>query len=186
MNQSIETILNRRSIRAYSSQPVSNDDLETILSCGDAGPCGGGNRGWRYVVVRDPELKKRLVTLGMPIYRKWLEKTPDSFKARRAELDKSADPIYYNAPVIVFVIGKGMSVDYNCAIVCQNLMLAARSLEIGSCWVQIGQLVLEDEAIRAEFGIVEGEKVFGPVILGYPAKEFPSRPAVPPCPVLWK
>jgi nitroreductase len=187
MNPTCETILNRRSIRLYEPKQISRGDLETILSCGDAGPSGANNRGWRYVVVQDPSFKKKLVEKGMPLYQKWLEKMPQRFKDMRTEIDKGADPIYYGAPTIVFVAGRGLTVDFDCAIVCQNIMLAARSMGIGSCWVHIGQLVLEDPSVRAEFQLAENEKVYGPVILGYPLRnEFPPRLGNPPSPVLWK
>jgi nitroreductase len=54
MNQTIETIFNRRSVRRYDAKPIPKDVLEQILKCGDAGPSGANNRAWRYVVVQDP------------------------------------------------------------------------------------------------------------------------------------
>ena len=101
------------------------------------------------------------IAKSMPLYKKWLEKTPQAFQEMRKEIDKSPDPIYYGAPVIVFVIGKGMTADFDCAIACQNMMLAARSMGIGSCWVYIGQLVLQESSVRERFMISEGEKVYG-------------------------
>ena len=100
MNQTIDTILNRRSIRAYDLKQISREDLDKVLLCGDAGPSGANNRGWRYVIVQNADFKKRLVAAGMPRYQQWLEKMPQNFKGRRAEIDKSADPIYYGAPTI--------------------------------------------------------------------------------------
>jgi nitroreductase len=187
MNQTIDTILNRRSVRAFEPKQIARDDLDKILSCGDAGPSGANNRGWRYVVVQDASFKKKLVDLGMPLYRKWLEKMPQHFKDMRKEIDKSPDPIYYGAPTIVFVIGKSMTVDMDCPMACQNIMLAARSLGIGSCWVFIGQLVLQDPSMKADFMLLEGEKVFGPIILGYPLRnEYPPRPDNARSTIVWK
>jgi nitroreductase len=187
MNQTIGTILNRRSVRAFEQRPIPREDLETILSCGDAGPSGANARAWRYVVVQDASFKKSLIEQGMPVYKQWLEKMPQTFKEMRREIDKSPDPIYYGAPTIVFVIGKGMTADLDSSIALQNIMLAARSLNIGSCWVHIGQLVLQNPSVRAEFNIAEGEKVYGPVILGYPLRgEFPSAPDRKALPVMWK
>ena len=187
MNQTIDTILNRRSIRAYEPKQIPSDDLEKILSCADAGPSGANNRLWRYAIVQDSSFKQILVEKGLPLYKKWLEQMPQSFKDMRAGMDKTPDPIYYGAPTVIFVIGKGMTRDSDCPIACQNIMLAARSMDIGSCWVHIGQLVLSDPSIRAEFKIEDGEKIYGPIVLGYPlSNEFPSKPVNPALPVLWK
>ena len=187
MNPSIETIFNRRSVRAYESKQIPRDVLDTILSCGDAGPSGANNREWRYVIIQDTAFKKKLVDLGMPLYRKWLEKMPQTFRDMRREIDKSPDPIYYGAPTIVFVIGKGKTADLDCPMACLNIMLAARSLGIGSCWVFIGQLVLQDPSIKEDFKLLEGEEVFGPIIIGYPLQnKFPPRPENARLPIAWK
>jgi nitroreductase len=185
MNQTIETIVNRRSVRGYDPRPIPKDVLDTIIACGGAGPSGANNKGWRFVVVQDPAFKRTLVEKTLPLYRKWLATMPDKFKEMRAEIDKSPDPIYYGAPVIVFVIGKGFTLDADCPMACQNMMLAARSLGIGSCWVYIGQLVTADPDVRQSLEIVPGEKVFGPIILGYPRDGFPPPHGSPPLPVKW-
>jgi nitroreductase len=137
------------------------------------------------VVVLDAAFKRKLVERSMPVYKKWLEKMPDGFKAMRTETDKTPDPIYYGAPAIVFVIGKGTTADADCAIACQNMMLSARSLGVGSCWVHIGQLVTTDPDVRTTLEIVEGEKVYGPIIFGYPKDGFPEPGNKASLPVKW-
>jgi nitroreductase len=54
-------------------------------------------------------------------------------------------------------------------------MLAARSLGLGSCWIQFGSLVTNNKQIKKRLGLTKGEKIFGPIILGYP-KKFPKPP----------
>jgi len=68
-----------------------------------------------------------------------------------------------------------MTADYDTPMVCQNIMLAARSLDIGSCWVYFGQLPLDDQEVRSALEMKEGEKVYGPILVGYPqAGNFPA------------
>ena len=64
-------------------------------------------------------------------------------------------------------------------------MLAARSLGIGSCWVNFGQLALDDPGVKAELELQAGEKVYGPLVLGYPQGEFPPAPPKKPLKVKW-
>ncbi len=47
-------------------------------------------------------------------------------------------------------------------------MLAAWSFGIGSCWVGFGKMALADEEVKKTLEIKENEKVFGPILLGYP------------------
>ena len=54
-------------------------------------------------------------------------------------------------------------------------MLAAYSLGLGSCWVGFGAMVTEDKEIRTVLELREDEKIFGPILLGYP-KGHPERP----------
>jgi len=69
-----------------------------------------------------------------------------------------------------------MTAPLDCPMACQNIMLSARSLGIGSCWVHIGQLPLDDASVREALGMQEDEKVFGPILLGYPKDGFPEAP----------
>ncbi len=186
MNQTIETILDRRSVRAYESKQLSADELQTILECANAGPVGAGNRA-RFVVVQDPSLRTRLTEKTAPFYKEWFENLPEVIKGRRKLLDQLPDPIYYGAPTIVFVVGKGGLCEFNCSIACQNIMLAARSMGIGSCWDMVGQLVIQDTSVRQELGILDEDKVFGPILLGYPrGNQFPKRPEMPKVSVVLK
>ncbi len=177
MNKVIETIMNRRSVRFYDVKPISQEIIQTLINAGNAAPSGVNAQSWRFVVVRDKTFREKLTSLAVPRYRKWMENAPKEFLEIRKEIDESvSDPVYYNAPVIIFVIGSGTTSDFDTPMVCENIMLAARSLDIGSCWVFFGQLPLDDMEIRKELEIQEGEKVYGPILLGYPKRDFPKSP----------
>jgi nitroreductase len=178
INKVIDTIMNRRSVRVYEARPIPRDVLETLIEAGNMAPTGGNVQNWRFVVVESDEFRKKLLALGIPRYRKWMERAPESLVEMRKEIDeKVSDPLYYDAPAIVFVIGWGGTGGLDTPMVCENIMLAARSLGIGSCWVYFGQLPLDDPEIQAALEMKEGEQVYGPILLGYPrAGEFPASP----------
>ena len=79
------------------------------------------------------------------------------------------DPIYYSAPAMIFVIGKGTYADLSCPLACENMMLAAFALGIGSCWVALGSLLNDNEELMALLEMETDEKIFGPIIVGYPS-----------------
>lgn len=178
MNQVIETIMKRRSVRLYESKPIPKEILQIVMNAGNAAPTGGNAQNWRFVVVENKSFREKLLSLGIPRYKKWMEKAPKDLADMRKEIDAVAsDPIYYDAPAIVFVIGSGMTSDLDTPMVCENIMFAARSLDIGSCWVYFGQLPLDDQEVRDALEMQEGEKVYGPILLGYPrGGEFPASP----------
>jgi len=187
MNPVIENIFERRSVRFFVSKVIPQDDLKEIIDAGNAAPSGMNTQGWRFVVVTDEENRKRLKDITVPKYRSWLKKTPPDLQVMRAGIDKLVDdPVYYSAPAVIFVIGSGMVKDMDCPMVCQNMMLAARSLGIGSCWVHMGQLALGEAEVNALLELKDGEKVFGPIVFGYPSgNEFPLSPPKKPASVKW-
>jgi nitroreductase len=186
MNNVIETIKKRRSVRSYESKRIPRDILDSILEAGDCAPSGANARGWRFVIVEDENFRKRMAEIAIPIYKKWMENAPKALKDLRKEIDAvSSDPIYYSAPAVVFVIGAGNTSDFDCSMACQNLMLAARSFEIGSCWVYFGQFPLKAPEIRSKMELKEGEKVYGPILLGYPKNGFPEAPKKEKAKIKW-
>lgn len=187
MNQVIETIMKRRSVRLYESKPIPKDILQTLIDAGNMAPTGGNAQNWRFVVVEDKGFKEKLLSLGIPRYKKWMEKAPKALVDMRKEIDAVvSDPIYYDAPAIIFVIGSGMTGDLDTPMVCENIMLAARSLNIGSCWVYFGQLALDDQEVRNALEMREGEKVYGPILLGYPrGGDFPAPPPKKDAVIKW-
>lgn len=178
MNPTIEMINKRRSVRSFDSKPISRESLEAIIRAGNMAPSGCNIQGWRFVVITDKAFRKKLAQLALPRYKKWMEKASAELKELREEIDsKAGDPVYYDAPVVIFVAGSGMTADQDCPMACQNMMLAARSLGIGSCWVYFGQLVLDDAGVRGSLELKEGEKVYGPILFGYPKEDFPEPPS---------
>ena len=179
MNKIIKNILSRRSVREYDQKPIAKKVLFDIINAGNAAPSGCNVQGWRFVVVQNDEFRKKLADLSLNRYKKWMEKNAsEALKEMRKERDtKMGDPVYYEAPVIIFVIGSpSITSDMDSPMVCQNMMLAARSLGIGSCWVYFGQLVLDDPEVRKVLELKQDEKVYGPILLGYPKNDFPKSP----------
>ncbi len=78
--------------------------------------------------------------------------------------------MFYNAPVLVIILGNknAPTVYYDCAMAAQNMMLAAQSKGIGSCWIGGVQLALMDESLLKELGAPEGYKAVAPLIFEYP------------------
>ncbi len=177
MNSTIETIMNRRSIRFFENREIPRSDLETIIEAGNCAPTGSG-RDWRFTVVSSKKLIKELSETAVPAYEGFMTQAPEHFREIRRQIDAvTDDPIYYNAPAVIFVISGAMTASSDCPMVCQNMMLSASSMGIGSCWVYFGQIASEQEKFKEVLNLQEGESVFGPIILGYPSDNQP--PAAP-------
>jgi nitroreductase len=199
MNAVIETIKKRQSIRLYEKKPIPKDIINTIIEAGNLAPSmgemklveeGGKKRKilnyqpWRFVVVvEDPEFKQKLFQTIEPIrsnfYESMKNTLPDMYERgmKLSEMmDKPKDLIFYSAPVILYVIGSAQN-SIGCAMACENIMLAAVSLGLGSCYVNFGAMVTQDPDVVQTLELQDGERIYGPVILGYP-KVNPSEKQV--------
>lgn len=152
MNDTLNTLYNRRSIRSYESKKVDKEIINEILKAGTYAPSARNMQSSIIIVVNDNQVHKKLVELG------------SSFRGM--------DP-FYGAPHIILVLSKK---DTFCPIqdgslVLGNMMLAAKSLNVGSCWINCLKDILElDEAKELKEKITEGGTYIpvGALILGYP------------------
>lgn len=179
MNPVIEAIKKRRSVRSYESKPIAKDIIKVVIDAGNEAPSAMNSQPWRFVVIKDKKIKEKLLGAALPNAKKILEMAkdvdPERYEMIMKRYGELKDPIYYSAPAIVFVIGSGRYADYSCPLACENMMLAAYSLGLGSCWVGFGAMVAEDAEVKGILDLQENEKIFGPILLGYP-KEYPERP----------
>ena len=180
MNPVIEAINNRRTIRSYEPKPIPRDIINTIIEAGNQAPSTMGKvkgvfrfQPWRFVVVEDAEFKQKLLQTALPIWKKMTESMKEmdpevyekAMKLYEAKPDK--DMVYHSAPVIVFVIGP-ISNAVSCALACENIMLTATSLGLGSCYTGFGANVKGDADIVKALELTDGERIYGPILLGYP------------------
>jgi nitroreductase len=179
MHAVIEAIKKRRSIRSYEAKPVPRDMVNAVIEAGNEAPSAMNSQPWRFVVVEDAEAKKKLLGAALPRAKKKTEEVKDidpqryeMIKKRYAEMP---DPIYYSAPVVIFVIGNGRYADHSCPLACENMMIAAHALGLGSCWVGFGAVAVEDPDVQAMLELREGDAIFGPLLFGFP-KTVPTRP----------
>jgi nitroreductase len=174
-----EAIENRRSIRRYKPDPVDDKKIEAILEAGRWAPSWSNTQCWRFIVVRDPQVKSRLA------------ETLLKFKLPDKEIDNPAINMIKTAPVVIVVCAKlgtsgtapGVgSGDYftekgdwymfDTALAVQNMLLAAHALGLGT--VVIGTF----DAAKAEkaLNVPEGYRVVTFFPVGMPDHEGKAPP----------
>lgn len=139
----MEVVRTRRSIRRYKPDPVPDEILNQILETARIAPSAGHTQPWHFVVVKDPETKKKLCISS------WAS----------------------DAPVVIVGCGdaevssRWFMVDL--AIAFEHIVLAATNFGLGTCWM--GKLGI-DETIKQVLDIPEHIKVVAVTPLGYPAE----------------
>ncbi len=181
MNRVIDVIHERRSIRAYEPKPVPRDLIKTIIEAGNQAPSRGRevNGGfqfqpWRFVVVEDPAFRRKLVETTMPFWKQMTDSIGETHPELHENITKlyeakpePKDMVYHSAPVILFVIGPS-SYAVSCALACENIMLAATALGLGSCYVGFGMMVKGNAEVVQALELTDDERIYGPIVLGYP------------------
>ncbi len=169
----IELIKTRRCVREYKEDVVSDEDIKFLIDCARYAPSGFNMQPWSFLVIKNKEVMKKLSESGKKSMIPMLEPIKDTSQQAKdflVFLKTKGTNMFYNAPVLVVVLGNKMAptVDFDCAMAAQNMMLAAHSKGIGSCWIGGVLPALTDEKLLKELGAPDGYKAVAPLIFGYP------------------
>jgi nitroreductase len=189
MNPVIENIKKRHSVRLFEQKPIPKNIIKTIIEAGNLAPSTGNTKEveeggekkkiidyqpWRFVVVEAPEFKQKLFQTIEPLrsnFYEGLKKTVPEMYQQAMKLTEvmaeSKDLVFYSAPVIIYVIGPTNNA-IGCSMVCENIMLAAVSFGLGSCYVGFGAMVKSNADIVKALDLTDKERIYGPIVIGYP------------------
>lgn len=164
MNKTLVDMKERRSFRAYTDKIPSEELLDAVIEAGLYAANGRGKQSPIIISVTDKKLRDRLSELNS--------------KYCRTPMD---DP-FYGAPAVLAVLAdrEVPTAVYDGSLVMGNLMLAAHTLGLGSCWIHRALEVFdsnEGKEILHSLGIEGDYEGIGFCIIGYPANELPSPPA---------
>jgi len=169
----IEIIKTRRSVREYKVDQIPDEDIKFLIDCARYAPSGFNMQPWSFLVIKNKDVMRKISEHGKKSMIPMLEPMKDvSPKARDflVFLKTKGTDMFYNAPLLIIILGNknAPTVDYDCAMAAQNMMLAAHSKGIVSCWIGGVQPALMDEGFLKELGAPEGYKAIAPLIFGYP------------------
>ncbi|MDF1531184.1 MAG: nitroreductase family protein [Methanosarcinales archaeon] len=176
MKEVIETIRTRRCVREYKDDSIPDEDIEFLIDCARYAPSGFNIQPWSFLVVTNKEVKRNISERGkksmIPLLEAIEHKT-DKVQNFLTFLKTDGTDMFYNAPALVIILGNenAMTIDYDCAMAAQNMMLAAHSMGIGSCWIGGIQPALMDSGFLKELGAPDRYKAVAPLIFGYPKGE---------------
>lgn len=163
MNEIIKAMKTRRSIRGYKEDMVPEELIAEVVEAGTYAATGMGRQSPIILAVTNKEVRDRLSKVNAEI------------------MGTTGDP-FYGAPVVLVVLADKSRPTYlyDGSLVMGNLMLAAYSLGLGSCWIHRAKETFEREegkAILKELGIEGDYEGIGNCVIGY-AKE-PAKDAAP-------
>jgi len=191
----MKVIQDRRSIREWTQEPISEQDLAMILEAARLAPSGENAQPWRFIIVRDAETRKKLGALaGGGSNRRFTaefvtHQMQERFTGLQDEAKKKAafekltsgqvSAFLANAPLNIVVCGKkdvwDMPLDTSAAI--ENMLLMITALGLGACWVIAPCIDIRDEErVKALLDIPEGFKAVSVISVGRPTRPHRPRP----------
>ena len=159
MNHTLQTLQERRSVRRYRPEQIRPEELDAILTAGTWAPSAMGRQPSVMVVVQDKETIAYLSKLNAEI-----------------QGNPGTDP-FYGAPTVVIVLSEGANFLQDGSLVMGNLMNAAWSLGVASCWINRALELFdrpEGKALLRKWGLPETLRGVGNCILGYAQGEIPA------------
>lgn len=154
MDQRLKIIFSRRSIRAYTGTPISEQDLRSLLEAGMAAPSASNRKPWHFVAVTDRQILCALA---------------DSHPYGR---------MIARAAVGIAVCGDPAISDWwvqDCAAATENILIAVAGLGLGGVWLGCYGRPEREQAVREVLGIPERIGVLSLLSIGYPAEHREPR-----------
>jgi nitroreductase len=194
----MKVIQDRRSIREWTAEPVSEEDIALILEAGRQAPSGENAQPWRFIIVKDPAMRKKMAGLagggsGRRFTAEYVtHQMQERFAGLQDEAKKKAafekltsgqvSAFCENAPLIIMVCGKkdvwDMPFDTSAAI--ENMLLIITALGLGACWVIAPCFDVRDEERTKELlGVPEGFKAVSLISIGHMTRPHRQRPRIP-------
>jgi len=183
-----EAIQTTRAMRRLKPDAVPDELVRKVIEAGICGPSGGDTQHWRFIVVKDPEIKKRIQVCYkralddfLPRYRS-APPPPGKSQAQKNRMQAAVEYLtdhFHEAPVLIVCClmgdsgrGAGLQKMLGASIypAVQNMLLAARALGLGAT-LTTRHLIYEKE-VDEILGLPEKAQTFAIIPLGYPMGRF--------------
>jgi len=164
-NDTLRTIKQRRSIRSYKPEQIKEEELQAVVEAGLYAP-NAGDQAWHFTVIQDRGLLDRLNLAAKEVARQ----IPVEHMQALGSMDKF--DCLHGAPTLIIVSGDEQTPEpeADCAAATQNMLLAAESMGLGSCWIFFVLLAFgapQGAELRKELGIPEGYKPYCSAVFGH-------------------
>jgi nitroreductase len=183
-----EAIYNMRAMRRLKPDPVPDDLIRKIIDAGLCAPTGGDVQNWRFIVVKDPETKKKIQAVYKRAFDVVIQRyrsnppPPGKTEAQKQRMLKAVEYLtdhFHEAPVMIVcclvndVAGAmGLAKMSGASIYpsVQNMLLTARALGLGS--VLTTRHLLYENDVKEALEIPENAETFAILPIGWPMGKF--------------
>lgn len=181
-NEVIKAILGRRSMRSYREDKVPEEMVETVLAAGQYAPSGSNSQSWRFTAILDADKIDALNVKLKACFAK-IAYPEDEYPAKLNTARNATNEKYhfcYHAPALVIVsnVAGYTNAMADSAAAIENMLLAAHSLGLASCWINqltwLSEVSEMQHYLNREYGLPLNHRVCGSLALGFTDKKLPK------------
>jgi nitroreductase len=175
MNETLKIIKNRRSIRNYKAKQISDADLQALLEAALDAPNARNQQKWHFTVIQNKDIVDKMVAA----IKEGIMKEGNDFLKERAKTP--GYHTFYHAPTVILISAdqKAQFTQLDCGAAAQNIIIAAESLSLNSCFVVSAGFAFKSEKgdeFRKQLSIPEGYHHVCSVVVGYKDGADPEIP----------
>ena len=138
MNETLKNIAKRYSCRDFKTLPLADGQIDELVNAALAAPSAMNLQPWHIIVVKEKALVDELDAAGM----EYLSTQED--KAMYERMMDRGGKLFYDAPFLMLILSDGSKWGaFDSGILCQNVVLAAESMGLGTCIVGMARMPLE-------------------------------------------
>jgi nitroreductase len=149
----MEAILTRRSIRRYTGEPVTDDEIRQVIKAGAHAPSASNRQPCHYMVIRNPELIQRIAE-----FHPYAKMAPQAGSCIVVCGDAERQE------TVGFLVE-------DCSAAIENMLLAARSMGLGTVWCGLHPVEKLTDAMRSFLSLPDNIIPVGLVVIGHGAEE---------------
>lgn len=178
----IQSIRDRRSVRAYTERQIPRDEILVLVEAAAAAPSAMNLQPWSFAVIEGGQRLEGLSNLAKRI----LLALPSTDGPSRDAFRDPSFNIFHGAPCLVVICARPPSrqAAEDCCLAAQNLMLASHDRGWGTCWIGSARPWLELPQTRSMLGLLSDQIPVAPIVVGEPAAQPPPTSRHKPL-VLW-
>lgn len=170
----LETIKDRRSVRKYQNQQIKDEELKMIIEAGIYAPTANNDQPWHFTVIQNQKLIEHMNEEA----KKSMQTSDVSWMREMGKNEKLN--IFFHSPTVIVVSGRKTAISplVDCCAAIQNMLLAAESMDIGTCWIGLAKFFFTNPKNIEKLNIPEGYQPYYAVSIGYktsPNNKGPER-----------
>jgi nitroreductase len=187
MTDFFEVLKTRRTVRSYTSEPVSQRDIQELIDSAVLAPTGMNLQPWAFTVVTNQDVLQKLNSIVVGILRSPEVQRHMTNDRMREIVNEPGYYIFHGAPALIVISGdrKVPGAMYDCQLAAENLFLAAHAKGLGTCYMGFLQLAADHPEAQKLIGLAEGYKMMAAAVVGHPHVRPEGPPERNPARIVW-